>query len=103
MDVRILGPLEVVGSDGRRVDLGALRQRAVLAVLVVHLGEVVSVDRLIDELWGGTPPNAAISSLQAYVSNLRRALEPDRPTRTPATLLVTEAPGYALRVDGPTG
>jgi DNA-binding SARP family transcriptional activator len=100
VDVRILGPLEVVGSDGRRVDLGALRQRAVLAVLVVHLGEVVSVDRLIDELWGGTPPNAAISSLQAYVSNLRRALEPDRPTRTPATLLVTEAPGYALRVDG---
>src|SRR6478752_4179492 len=95
MDYRILGPLEVVDADGRRVQLGAPRQRA---VLLTHANEVVSIDRLIDELWGETPPNAATSSLQAYVSNLRRALEPDRAPRTPPAVLVTEASGYVLRV-----
>jgi DNA-binding SARP family transcriptional activator/tetratricopeptide (TPR) repeat protein len=49
-------------------------------------------------LWGETPPNAATASLQAYVSNLRRVLEPGRPPRTPPTVLVTEAPGYVLHV-----
>ena len=97
-DFGVLGPLEVVDAAGHRVDLGAPRQRAVLAVLLVHLNEVVSIDRLIDELWGETPPQAATASLQAYVSNLRRVLEPDRPPRTPPAVLVTEAPGYALRV-----
>jgi DNA-binding SARP family transcriptional activator len=92
--------LEVVDADGGRVELGAPRQRAVLAVLLAHANEVVSIDRLIDELWGQTPPNAATSSLQAYVSNLRRALEPRRAPRTPSTVLVTEAPGYVLRVSG---
>src|SRR5207248_4567736 len=77
----ILGPLEV-SDRGRRVDLGARRQRAVLAVLLVHGNEVVALDRLIEELWGGTAPNAATASLQAYVSNLRRVLEPDRPPRS---------------------
>jgi DNA-binding SARP family transcriptional activator len=98
VDYRILGPLEVVGTDGRRVELGAPLQRAVLAVLLVHANEVVSIDRLIDDLWGETPPNAATASLQAYVSNLRRVLEPDRAPRAPPTVLVTEAPGYILRV-----
>src|SRR4051812_35539501 len=100
MDYRILGPLEVVDADGRRVELGAPRQRAVLAVLLAHANQVVSIDRLIDELWGHTPPNAATASLQAYVSNLRRALEPTRAPRTPAAVLVTEAPGYVLRLRG---
>src|SRR6476646_311086 len=97
MDYRILGPLEVIDAERRRVELGAPRQRAVLAVLLAHVNEVVSIDRLIDELWGETPPNAATSSLQAYVSNLRRVLEPRRTPRTPPTVLVTEAPGYVLR------
>jgi len=97
-EFRTLGPLEVVDVEGRRVDLGAPRQRAVLAVLLIHLNEVVSIDRLIDELWGDTPPGAATTSLQAYVSNLRRVLEPERAPRTSATVLVTEAPGYVLRV-----
>ncbi len=95
----ILGPLEVVGDGGSRVELGARRQRAVLATLLVHLNEVVSLDHLIDDVWGETPPHAATASLQAYVSNLRRALEPERARRTPARILVTEPPGYALRVD----
>jgi DNA-binding SARP family transcriptional activator len=98
VDFRVLGPLEVADAGGTRINLGAPLQRAVLAVLLVHLNEVVSIDRLIDELWGETPPNAATASLQAYVSNLRRALEPDRPVRTPPTVLVTEAPGYVLHV-----
>ena len=98
MDFRILGPFEVIDPDGCRVDLGAPRQRAVLAVLLVLLNQVVSIDRLIDELWGETPPGAATASLQAYVSNLRRVLEPGRMPRTPAKIVVTEAPGYALRV-----
>jgi DNA-binding SARP family transcriptional activator len=98
MDFRVLGRLEVADDAGRLINLGAPRQRAVLAVLLVHLNQVVSIDRLIDELWGESPPNAATASLQAYISNLRRALEPDRSPRTPATVLVTEAPGYVLRV-----
>jgi DNA-binding SARP family transcriptional activator len=98
VDFRILGSLEVVDGGGRRLDLGAPRQRAVLAILLVNVNSVVSIDRLIDELWGEAPPSAATSSLQAYVSNLRRVLEPDRPPRTSPSVLVTAAPGYSLRV-----
>ena len=76
MRYSILGPIEVVADDGRRIDLGTPRQRAVLAILLLNANHVVSLDRLIDELWGETPPGAATSSLQAYVSNLRRLLEP---------------------------
>ena len=97
MEIGVLGPLEVVAGD-LRLSLGTPRQRAVLAVLLVHVNEVVSLDRLIDLLWGETPPSAATASLQAYVSNLRRVLEPDRAARQPPTVLVTEPPGYVLRV-----
>jgi DNA-binding SARP family transcriptional activator len=95
--VRVLGGIEV-DVGGRPVDPGGPRQRAVLALLLVSRGEVVSVDRLIERLWRGEPPPRAIASLQAYVSNLRRLLEPDRPQRTPAALLISRAPGYALRL-----
>src|ERR1700742_3427943 len=96
--LRLLGPLEadVAGSPA---DLGRPRQRAVLAMLLIARGAVVSVDRLIDDLWHGEPPPRATGGLQVYVSNLRRTLEPDRAPRTPATVLVSAAPGYALRVD----
>jgi DNA-binding SARP family transcriptional activator len=68
---RILGPLEVL--DGQRlVELGRPKQRALLAVLLVHANQVVALDRLIEELWGEQPPAQATASLQAYVSNLRR-------------------------------
>lgn len=97
MRIRVLGPVEVE-VDGRPVDVGGPRQRAVLALLLVGRGGVVSVDRMIEQLWRGEPPPRAIASLQAYVSNLRRLLEPDRPQRAPATLLVSRAPGYALRL-----
>lgn len=98
MDYRVLGPIEV--HDGERlVDVGPRMPRAVLAVLLLQPGRVVSLDRLIDQLWGDEPPAAATGALQVYVSNLRRALEPDRPKRTPPAVLVTQPPGYALRID----
>ena len=97
MQFRILGPLEVL--DGQRlVELGRPKQRALLAVLLVHANQVVALDRLIEELWGEQPPAQATASLQAYVSNLRRVLEPGRPARTPPRLLVTQPPGYRLVV-----
>ena len=83
LTVRLLGTLEA-DVDGRPVDLGGPRQRSVLALLLVARGEVVSVDRLIDDLWNGEPPPRAMGALQAYVSNLRRALEPHRAPRTPS-------------------
>jgi DNA-binding SARP family transcriptional activator/RecA/RadA recombinase len=94
---RVLGPLEVVDGQ-RRVELGRPKQRALLAVLLVHANQVVPLDRLIEELWGEEQPAQAGASLQAYVSHLRRALEPGRPARTPPRVLVTQPPGYRLVV-----
>lgn len=95
--VCVLGPLEAE-VDGNPVDLGGPRQRAVLALLVAARGDVVPVDRLIDDLWRGEPPRKASASLQAYVSNLRRLLEPRREPRAPAKILVSAPPGYAVRL-----
>jgi DNA-binding SARP family transcriptional activator len=67
-------------------------------VLLVHANQVVPLDRLIEELWGEEQPAQASASLQAYVSHLRRALEPGRPARTPPRVLVTQPPGYRLVV-----
>ncbi|HEY3683697.1 MAG TPA: BTAD domain-containing putative transcriptional regulator [Streptosporangiaceae bacterium] len=95
--IRVLGAL-AAEADGKDVHLGGPRQRSVLALLVAARGQVVPVDRMIEDLWRGEPPARALMSLQAYVSNLRRLLEPGRPPRTPARLLVSAAPGYALRL-----
>ena len=73
MDFRILGPIEV-WSEGLQVRLGGVKQRALLAVLLLHRNEVVSVDRLIDELWGDRPPATAVKTVQVHVSQLRKAL-----------------------------
>ena len=71
MEFRVLGSLEVV-KDDHPVALGAPKQRALLAVLLLHRGEPVSSDRLIDEIWGEQPPASANKIVQGYVSNLRR-------------------------------
>jgi DNA-binding SARP family transcriptional activator len=93
----VLGGLEV--SDGvERVELGTRKQRAVLAVLLLEAGRVVSVDRLVGEVWGDVPPLRAEASLQSYVSSLRRMLEPDRGPRQEPKVLVTQGGGYALAV-----
>ncbi|MEV8511048.1 BTAD domain-containing putative transcriptional regulator [Dactylosporangium sp. NPDC051484] len=99
LDFRILGPLEAWAPDGRPIDLGARKQRAVLAMLLLEPGRVVSLDRIVEGLWAGEAPASATGTLQAYVSQLRRALEPDRPPRTPPAMLLTRDPGYLLAVD----
>jgi DNA-binding SARP family transcriptional activator/tetratricopeptide (TPR) repeat protein len=98
VEFRVLGPLEVVGPRGL-IEIGAPKHRALLSLLLLEPGRVVPVDRLIDQLWNGAPPASATTTLQAYVSNVRRALEPDRAPGTPATVLVTRPPGYALDVE----
>src|SRR5262252_5528560 len=90
MEFRILGPLEAVDGD-RSLALGGGRQRALLALLLTRANEVVSTDRLIDELWGARPPKQALNTIQYYVSQLRKTLGADR--------IVTRPPGYAIRVD----
>ncbi|MGN9913868.1 BTAD domain-containing putative transcriptional regulator [Phytohabitans sp. LJ34] len=93
---RVLGPLEVHGSD-RPLAMPGLRQRALLARLLVENGRTVPVHRLVGDLWDGDPPAQAIATIQTFVSRLRRAIEPDRAPRAAPTRLVTVAPGYALR------
>ena len=90
LEFRILGPFQV-GRAGTRIELPAGKPRALLALLLLHAGEVVSVDKLVDELWGEHPPPTAAKNVQGYVARLRRALGDD--------VLVTHAPGYALRLD----
>src|SRR5512133_2139128 len=91
VEFRILGPLEVA-ADGESVSLGGGKQRALLAVLLLHAGRVVSVDRIVDDLWGENVPETAHKMVQVYVSQLRKQL--------PGDLLRTRAPGYLLELDG---
>jgi DNA-binding SARP family transcriptional activator len=95
---RILGTFEVTDGD-RVLELGGLKQRSVLAILLLAANRVIPLDRLIDQLWGEEPPPQATGSLQAYISNLRRALEPQRAPREPARVLRSRPPGYVLAVD----
>ena len=90
MDFRILGPLEVL-DEGRVVALGGSKQRALLAVLVLHANETLSTDRLIDELWPEQPPATAAKTVQVHVSRLRKALG-EGP-------IATRAGGYRLEAD----
>ncbi|WP_211225539.1 BTAD domain-containing putative transcriptional regulator [Amycolatopsis nigrescens] len=90
-----MGPVEAIVA-GRLVDLGTPKQRALLALLVSRAGQPVAVDVMLEALWAGHPPPSATTSLQAYVANLRRVLEPDRAPRKPATVLRTLPQGYLL-------
>jgi DNA-binding SARP family transcriptional activator len=98
MEFRILGPLEVV-EEGRPVELGGARQRAVLAILLTRANQVVSRDRLIDELFGEEPREAASNLVHVYVSRLRKALEPGRERRSGGSRIVTRPPGYLIRLE----
>lgn len=95
--VRVLGPLEVT-VHGARADVGGPRQRCVLARLIAEQGQVVSADRLIEDLYADEAPPRALAAVQSYVSHLRRALEPGRAARAPSGVLVTSPPGYAVRL-----
>jgi DNA-binding SARP family transcriptional activator len=74
LDFRLLGPLEVVGDDGHGVSVGKGRQRALLALLILRANELLATDRLVEELWGESPPPTAQRMLHNQVSALRRAL-----------------------------
>ncbi len=90
MEFRILGPLEVAANDSA-VDLGANKQQTLLGVLLLHIGEVVSTARLVDELWGDAPPATAPKAIQGYVHGLRKVLGPDA--------IGTRAGGYLAAID----
>jgi len=91
VEFKVLGPLEVT-RDGRAIELGAPRQRAVLAFLLLHANEVVPTDRLAEALWAGKIPKTAVKAIQVYVSALRKAFGSAR------DVLETRGPGYLLRV-----
>jgi DNA-binding SARP family transcriptional activator/tetratricopeptide (TPR) repeat protein len=95
MDFRILGPLEVSEND-RVFPLGAPKERALLASLLLRANRVVATDRLIEVLWGAAPPDTARATLQTYVLRLRRALRPVRGSASP--MIATSPPGYVLQV-----
>ncbi len=87
MEFSILGPFEV-SVDGEAIDLGKGKEKALLALLLLHAERVVPIDRLVDELWGERVPGSARKMVQIFVSQLRRQL--------PEGLLQTRAPGYGL-------
>jgi DNA-binding SARP family transcriptional activator len=89
LEVRLLGPIEVE-RDGPPVGLGGQKPRTLLAVLALETGHVVSVDRLVEALWPGDPPETAGHAVQVYVSQLRKALGP---------VIATRPPGYELELD----
>src|SRR5207248_2795164 len=89
-EFRILGPLEV-SVRGEPLPLTGQKQRALLALLLLEANHVVSTDRLVDALWGDQPPRTAATSLQNFISQLRKLLGPE--------MLVTKPPGYLLRIE----
>ena len=106
MEYRVLGSFEV-RDGGRLVELGGEKPRALLAILLLYRNQVVSVDRLIDELWGAAPPASAVRTLHGYVSRLRKALNGNGASAASPDgfgqgsgggALVTSGRGYVLRV-----
>ena len=91
MEFRVLGALEVIGPSGV-VKIGSGLQRAILAILVLHVGETVSTDHLMDEIWGDDPPPSAHHAIGVHVSRLRRALGVD--------CIESQPRGYRLRAEG---
>ncbi|UWP79017.1 winged helix-turn-helix domain-containing protein [Dactylosporangium fulvum] len=92
----VLGPLEVTLGE-RQVDLGGLRPRMLLAMLLSAGGQEVPFHRIVEGLWGAEPPATALGTVHSHLARLRRALEPDRPPRSPARVLVRVGAGYAVR------
>lgn len=97
VEFRVLGELEASGESP--IELGAYRQRALLAMLLIHTRSVVATDRLIDELWGDAAGTNPQNSLWVHVSGLRKALEPDREKRSEGSFVLTRSQGYYLDVD----
>lgn len=96
VEFRVLGPLEIVDGS-RRVSVPQAKQRTLLAALLIHANEVVSADRLLDELWGPEPPRSGVKAVHYHVSKLRRVLRPERGDGD-RDRLQTRPPGYVLEV-----
>jgi DNA-binding SARP family transcriptional activator len=94
---RVLGPVAAMGAAGEPLSLGSPRRRTLLAALLVHAGRPLSIDRLTELLWDGSPPRTAATMVHGGVSGLRKVLEPSYRETIPA-LLVTRDGGYALDV-----
>src|SRR3954469_5218807 len=90
MDLRLLGPLEVVDGNATPLRLGGRKPRALLARLALDAGRTVSVDQLVDDLWGEEVPDSAVKMVHIHVSALRKAL--------PEGMIRTRSPGYALEL-----
>ena len=90
MDIRLLGPFEVCDDSGVPLPLGGRKPRALLARLALEPNRAVSIERLVDDLWGEDVPESAIKMIHIHVSALRKVLPPDT--------LLTRKPGYALNV-----
>ncbi len=97
VDIRVLGPIEVL-RDGQPVQPRSAKQRSLLAILLVNVNRVVSVEALIDSVWGDDPPATAAGVLQTYVSQLRKILEADGDVSGGWRVLLTVDPGYRLVV-----
>ncbi|WP_245193040.1 AfsR/SARP family transcriptional regulator [Amycolatopsis alba] len=93
IEFRLFGGIEA-HRDGQRVDLGHARQRAVLAVLLAAANQVVTIDQLVDRVWGESPPNTSRNTLYGYLYRLRRALG-----GTPDVVITRQSGGYVLSVD----
>lgn len=100
-EFRLLGRVEVC-RDGVPIDVGGPKHRALLTSLLLRPGRVVALEQLIDDLWPEHPPARAAATVQVFVSQMRRVLEPGRARGAAATVLVTASPGYLLDVDPAT-
>jgi DNA-binding SARP family transcriptional activator len=93
----ILGPMTIVSQDR---DIGPLapKLRQVLALLALNASQVVHIDLIIEELWGGNPPRSAVTTAQTYIHQLRKITPQDK-AGAPGSMIVTKAPGYMLCAD----
>ncbi len=94
----VLGPVRA-WRDGNDIDLGAPQQRTLLALLLVHGGQPVSLSAIVEAMWGEDPPHSAVNTVHRSVGLLRRALQPELASRDPGRWLIRAAGGYQLVVD----
>ncbi|MFD9353189.1 BTAD domain-containing putative transcriptional regulator [Streptomyces sp. NPDC060031] len=99
MQIQLLGPVRVLQGDAR-IDIPTAGRRAVLGLLGLASGRVVSRAELIEALWQNDPPSSAVNVIQTHVKHLRQLLEPERPPRAPSSLLPSVGDGYGLRTEG---
>jgi predicted ATPase/DNA-binding SARP family transcriptional activator len=98
LEFRVLGPLELV-DKGQPLRLAGMKQRTLLGILLLEANRVVSAERLVELLWRAAPPETASNAVQVYISQLRNLLEPSRKKADNYRVLITQAPGYALRIE----